>query len=145
MPIVNNLLIGYAAGTSLGLAPDKFGKLLFITCFLKSPILALVAAKSLASKDGGTKEPDDPLERAVIEAKAAAADAGAANKATAESRAVTEKAAAGAVGSQQAAAASEGKARDAANSAQKSASIAGDAAAEAKKYAEGAQQVAGKK
>ena len=143
---INSLLIGRAAGSSFGVSDSNLGRLSLISYAIGNPFLAVVAARSMAAADQGPKDPDDPLEQAVDDAKAAAADAEGAKKAAADSQAGAEKAAAAAGGSQQAAAASEASAKGAADSAQKSAGAAKDSASEAKKSAEAAQQAAaGKK
>jgi hypothetical protein len=138
---LNSVVLGRAAGTSLGVSDSDLGRLTVISYVIGNPILAVLAARSMAAADGGPKEPD-PLEKAVEEAKAAAADAGDAKKAAADSQAAADKAAVLAGASQQAAAASEANAKGAAEAAQKSATAAQGSAADAKKSAEAAQQAA---
>ncbi len=78
---VMSLAVGRFAGKQAGVPPENIGRLSIISYFVGNPVLAIVAARSMAPKDGVKPEPAasavDEAKAAVDAAKVAAAAAGA--------------------------------------------------------------------
>lgn len=90
MPSQNiiSLLVGRKAGEAAGVAGEDLGKLSMLSYFVANPMLAMVAARSMAGRDG---EPDKPGEVIHAADRAAASEAGA--KAAAEEASKSARAA----------------------------------------------------
>ena len=80
--IVMSLLVGRKAGEAAGVADEDLGKLSMLSYFVANPVLAMVAARSMAGRGEGPEKPDE-----VIDAADRAAASEAAAKAAAEAAA----------------------------------------------------------
>jgi hypothetical protein len=127
---LNSLVMGRAAGTSFGVPDRDLGRLSLVAYTMGNPVLAIIAARSMAKGDKPSDEEqgDEPSDAAEA-AQAAAEDAEAAKNAA-------EKAEKAAVAAQQEAVAAALNAKNAAEVAEKAAAVAQQAAADAQKAAQ---------
>ncbi|MEN2712550.1 hypothetical protein [Sphingomonas sp. VL_57B] len=128
---LNSLVLGRAAGSSFGLSSTDLGRLSIIAYMAGNPLLAIIAARSMADKPSDECAEDDDvgeMEDAVEAAQAAAEDA--------------EAAKGGAEAARKGAEAAAQEAKIAADAAGKSAAAAQQAADDASKAAAQAREPA---
>jgi hypothetical protein len=134
---LNSLVMGRAAGSSFGVPDADLGRLSIIAYAIANPVLAIVAARSMAEQcDKPGDHGQSAHKNGAIETAQFAADYAEDAKDAAEK---SEKAAGG---SQQQAEAAALEARNAAESAQKAAATAQQAVSDVQKAASDAQKAA---